>query len=130
MRAQEPGDTFILNLNPHYHAHGQQEVNAGVGFKHAKLLRLRDFASMYGTVYGNMQMRRTGLWFVWNLAQMHDDIRSRVKEDGQKLVYGPRSDGRATAVADVSERGGFVLCAPTTHELRLTCPISDHGLLS
>jgi hypothetical protein len=76
-----------------------------VSFDGATLLRIRDVASLYGTVFGSMQMRTTGLWFIWDLAQLHDEIRRRIREQRQELTYSPRSDGRAISVADTTERG-------------------------
>lgn len=69
-----------------------------VSLTRARLLRLRDFASLYGAVFGNMQMRTTGLWFVWDLAQMHEDVQNRVKEQGKALTYAVRHN-------NVDERG-------------------------
>ena len=66
----------------------------------AKVMRLRDFSSLYEHVFGNMQMRRTGLWLVWDLAQLHEDVRRRIARDGQTLTYGTNNDGRTSRPFD------------------------------
>lgn len=101
----EPGDTFIVDLHPGYHTQtNMATAPTAVSFDHARLLRLRDFSSLYGAVFGNLQMRQTGVWFVWDIAQMHEDVRSRVKEQGNALTYGPRMDGRPIHQADLDEK--------------------------
>lgn len=102
---QEPGDTFIADLNPRHHFDASSSSYGSVSFDGGRFLRLRDFSSLYGAVFGDMQMRKTGLWFIWDIAQMHEDVRNRVKGQGKTLTYSPRADGRAINMADVNEKG-------------------------
>ncbi|GJF00181.1 hypothetical protein PsYK624_164600 [Phanerochaete sordida] len=97
----EPGDTFIVDLCPGYHLDVRVPADAPPALAGARLLRLRDFASLYGGVTGNLLVRRSGVWFVWDVAQMHEDVRTRVREQGKSLTY---ADGRPVRQNDVNEK--------------------------
>lgn len=120
-RRQEPGDTFIMDLVPGFHTDVSLPSDTRPSFDGARILRLRDFASLYGTVFGNMQMRRTGLWLVWDLAQMHQDVRSRVQESGKELVYGTGTNGRKLSPAGLNTRGRSPCSGPSRKLLLMGC---------
>ncbi|EKM53006.1 uncharacterized protein PHACADRAFT_259176 [Phanerochaete carnosa HHB-10118-sp] len=100
----EPGDIYIVDLNPGYYMDVCAPPEAAVSFARARLLRLRDFASLYGTLSGNMQMDATRLWFVWDVAQVHENVQNRVKEQGKTLTYAPSADGRPARHYNVDEK--------------------------
>ncbi|KIP03648.1 hypothetical protein PHLGIDRAFT_121393 [Phlebiopsis gigantea 11061_1 CR5-6] len=97
---KEPGDTFILDLNPRYYSDPHDST---ASLSAAKVFRLRDI-----TVYRSMRLRRTGLWFVSNVTEMHRNVRKRAEEQEQTWMNGSQTDGLENAPLDVQDRGKFV----------------------
>ena len=67
----------------------------------ARVVRLRDLSTGYDRVSGNMQMRRTGLWLVWDLARLNQDIRQRVARNNQTTTF--VIDGEAPRILEPAE---------------------------
>ena len=67
----------------------------------ARVMRLRDLSTGYDRVSGNMQMRRTGLWLVWDLARLNQDIRQRVARNNQTTTF--VIDGEAPRILEQDE---------------------------
>lgn len=45
----------------------------------------------------NVRLRRTGLWFLSDISQLHRNVRERVAEQEKTLTYGSQTDGPESA---------------------------------
>ncbi len=120
---QEPGDMFIADLDPKHHSNLEDASGSRMRLEDALFHHLRDFSSLYGMAFGNMHMRKTGFWFVWDVAKLHEDIRERVKSQGQYITYG--SDGKKPQIGSGKGKSPRLLeCDPS-----LILFVSDNRML-
>ena len=77
MKAQEPGYTFLADLNPGYHKTPSLSSENSLVLETARIQRLSDFCTPYGTLFGNAHMTKTGLCFVWDALELREGVLER-----------------------------------------------------